>query len=419
MKQNRKIWLVNYYAMPPEHESRLRTIKFAQYLSSYGYEPIIISSSFLHNKNINLIDSDSRFVFKKYGNLNFIHIRTKGYKSNGILRLFDLINFHIKLHRISNKLEQPDIILHTCLPPFGIFTVFTAIKLKAKYLAEVLDLWPESFLAFNLVKKSNPLLKLAFLIEKWMYRKADGIIFSMEGGIDYIRNKGWLGDGNYKINPDKIYYLNNGVDLDYFKTCSINYQLEDNDLSDPDTFKIIYIGSIRLANDLSHLINCSKFIRTAKQIKILIYGDGDQRESLENICKVNELKNIIFKEKWVNPMYIPYILERSDLNILNYQPNYIWQYGGSQSKLFQYIASGKPILSNLQMGYCLITKNQLGIARKFTSNLDYAEAIIGLINMTPNELQELKLRSEQIIQKFDYQSLTKELQLIIDKVNIN
>ena len=51
----KRVWLVNYYAMPPEHESRLRAIKFAQYLNEAGYETKIISSSFLHNKNINLL----------------------------------------------------------------------------------------------------------------------------------------------------------------------------------------------------------------------------------------------------------------------------------------------------------------------------------------------------------------------------
>ena len=72
------------------------------------------------------------------------------------------------------------------------------------------------------------------------------------------------------------------------------------------------------------------------------------------ICKKETISNVIFKEKWVNPKYIPYILSKSNLNILNYIPNYIWKYGAIQNKLFQYLASGKPILSNLKMGYCLI-----------------------------------------------------------------
>lgn len=419
MERKKNVWLVNYYAMPPEHESRLRTIKFAEHLTSYGFKTTILSSSFLHNKNINLLKSNLEFDLRRYGKLNFIHIRTRGYQTNSLLRLLDLTYFHIKLHLLSKKFEKPDIILHTCAPPFGVFTVFTAKKLKSMYLAEVLDLWPESFAAFNLVKKSNPFLKLAFKVEKWMYQKADGIIFSMEGGIDYINNKGWLGTDKNQIGSDKIYYLNNGVDLDYFKLCASKYRLEDQDLLNPNTFKIIYIGSIRLANNLSHLINSIEYIKTDKKVKILIYGDGDQREYLITLCKRLKITNVIFKEKWVNPMYIPFILTKSDLNILNYLPNYIWKYGGSQSKLFQYLASGKPILSNIQMGYCLINKYQLGIAKEFASNLEYAQAITTLINMTPNELKELKMRSNQVVENFDYKFLTHKLQLILNKIGIN
>ena len=34
----KSIWLVNKYAMPPQYESRLRTIKFAHYLQEMGYK---------------------------------------------------------------------------------------------------------------------------------------------------------------------------------------------------------------------------------------------------------------------------------------------------------------------------------------------------------------------------------------------
>ena len=50
------IWLVNKYAMPPHHESRLRTIKFAHYLQEMGYKVTIFGSSVMHNMDLDLID---------------------------------------------------------------------------------------------------------------------------------------------------------------------------------------------------------------------------------------------------------------------------------------------------------------------------------------------------------------------------
>lgn len=50
----------------------------------------------------------------------------------------------------------------------------------------------------------------------------------------------------------------------------------------------------------------------------LIYGDGDDRESLIQYCKEHNLWNVKFKAKWTDPKYVPFILSKSYLNILNY-----------------------------------------------------------------------------------------------------
>ncbi|MCH1547881.1 MAG: glycosyltransferase family 4 protein [Flavobacteriaceae bacterium] len=411
----KRVWLVNYYAMPPQHESRLRTIKFAQYLNNAGFETKIISSSFLHNKNINLISNGLPFVKRSYNGLDFIHLRTKSYSSNSYYRFWSLLTFHFKLHFFSKRFDKPDYILHTCAPPFGLITVFTAFKLKAKYFAEVLDLWPESFLAFGLISKNNPILKISYMLEKWMYKKANKVIFSMEGGIDYLKHKKWLTSQGGKIDDNKIHYINNGVDIKDFDYNKINYDLNDTDLKNDDFFKVVYIGSVRLANNIIKLIEAASIIKNSAQIKILIYGDGDEREKLIFYCKKQNISNVIFKEKWVNPKYVPYILSKSNLNILNYSPNYIWNYGGSQSKLFQYLASGKPILSNLKMGYCLITKFNLGIAKQFNSSKDYADAIVQIANLDKKKYDDLCLNSRNIALNFDYLNLTKTFISIINE----
>ena len=55
--------------------------------------------------------------------------------------------------------------------------------------------------------------------------------------------------------------------------------------------------------------------------------------------KKENLKNVKFKGK-VEKKYIPYILSKSNLNILNYKQADTWKYGGSQNKQFEYLASG-------------------------------------------------------------------------------
>lgn len=190
--------------------------------------------------------------------------------------------------------------------------------------------------------------------------------------------------------------------------------LNDIDLQNDDFFKVVYIGSVRLANNIIKLIEAASLIKNSSHIKILIFGDGDEREKLISYCRKKNISNVIFKDKWVNPKYVPYILSKSNLNILNYSPNYIWNYGGSQSKLFQYMASGKPILSNLKMGYCLITKFNLGIAKEFKSAKDYAESILKIANLDKKEYDQMCLNSKNTALNFDYLKLTDDFISLIE-----
>lgn len=416
MKKN-KIWLVNYYAMPPDLESRLRTIKFAHYLGKSGYDVKIISSSYLHNTDKNLIDDNSNYIFKKYDDLNFIHIRTKKYKGNGISRIISLFQFHIKLFLLRKKFEKPDYIIHTVLPPFGNITYYTAKKLNATYITEVLDLWPDSLVDLGVINKKSLLLPILYKFEKWIYEKSDAVIFSMEGGKDYILDKKW-NIGRKNIDLNKIFYINNGVDIEDFNYNNTKYILSDNDLENKEIKKIIYIGSIRLANNLMELIKAAEIINSKRNdIKFLLFGDGADRILLEDYCTKNKIENIIFKEKWILPIYVPYVLSKANVNILNYNENF-GKYGGSQSKLFQYIASGNPICSNLRMMYCLVNKHNLGIAKKFHTPLEYSEAIEQLADLNNDTLNTIKVNSNNIIEEFDYKYLTNKLIEVLNEANI-
>lgn len=410
------IWLVNYYAMPPEHESRLRTIKFAQYLSDYGYTVMIISSSVLHNKKINLIKKGNLILTANYGALKFYQIRSIQYGKNGFLRYLSLFLFHFLLHILVKKLPKPDYIIHTCLPPFGIITYFTAIKLKAKYIAEVLDLWPESFASFGLINRRNPIMKLLYASEKYIYTKADAVIFSMEGGLNYLKEKKWLlGEGG-NIDRKKVFYINNGVDLEEYDFNKKKFTINDSDLENINIFKVIYMGSMRHANNLMRLIRASEELHKYSDIYFLLYGDGDERQHLENYCHEKKLKNIIFKEKWVDPKYVPFILSKSSLNILNYMPNSVFKYGGSQSKSFQYFASGKPVCSNIEMGYCPIKENGIGISKNFTTPKQYADSILSFYKMDKEDYNKICINARNTAKKYDYKELTHQLVNILNNL---
>lgn len=412
-----KVWLINPFAMPPKFEARIQTLKRAYYLQMNGYQVTIVSGSYLHNKGINLIEDHSSFIEKTYDDqFKFIHIKNMSYASNGLKRIFSLLQFHFKLWWLARKFESPDYISHIAAVPFGNITYYTAKKLQAKFIVDIVDLWPESFVAYGLASKNNLLIRLSYLAERWLYAKADALVFSMEGGIDYIREKGWHNKKILQVSLEKIFYINNGVDINDFDYNKNNYTINDSDLLSETTFKVIYLGSIRLANNLIQLIKAAAILKDYGNIKFLIYGDGDDRDYLERYCKENQIDNVIFKEKWVELKYVPYVLSKSSLNILNYMPSPLFRFGASQSKSFQYMASGRPICSNLKMNYCPITKYNIGIAESFSDSKSYAEAILSFFNLSNSDYSAMCERSRNAAFNYDYKLLTQRFIDVLNKL---
>lgn len=180
------------------------------------------------------------------------------------------------------------------------------------------------------------------------------------------------------------------------------------------TFKVIYVGSIRQVNNLGTLVDAARYLKDDKSIQILIYGDGTEKKKLEEECNANNL-NVKFKGR-VEKKYIPFILSHSDLNVINVRAAALNKYGCSWNKLFEYMASSKPILCNLPVKYDLIKKYHLGITRRFADGEAYKNAILKFVNMDKKEYEQYCRNSRECGKMFDYKNLATKIEIILQKV---
>ncbi|WP_321298653.1 glycosyltransferase family 4 protein [Marinifilum fragile] len=408
------VWIVNKHSKPPKYESHFRYIKYAQYLKEQGYCVKIFASSFMHNSDKNLLNPKEDWKEVSYDDLDYVLVNTCEYKGNGIKRMYSLYQFTQKVIRLMPKFQQPDIIIHTTNTPFTHKLGAFAKKKGIRYIAEVLDLWPESFVSFGLIKKGNPLMKLAYGLEKKLYSNADNVVFSMEGGKEYIIEKEWdLQTNDGPVDLRKVIYINNSVDLEDFNQLKLRYDFEPEESFNKKNFYVLYLGSISLANNVQALVEAAEILQDKKDIKFLIYGDGSYRDTLEKYCDERELTNVILKEKRIDYKYVPSLLSKSSLNILNFQQSDIERYGGCQGKLFNYIASAKPICCNVEMGYCLINKHNLGIAKNFKSAREYADAILSLYDLEADEYKKMCERVKSVSEEYDFRKQSQKLMNLI------
>ena len=415
-KHIKNIWLVNKYAMPPKYESRLRTIKFAHYLQLSGYNVTILGCSIMHNMNLNLIEDDSLYIERQYDDLHFVHVRSLPYRgSAGIKRILSEILFHYNLVKVMKKMPKADLIVATTDALISNPVLDFAHKNGIKYVKELLDMWPDVFVDLGLISAKNPIMKYLWHRAKKNYIESDAVVFSLTGCFDYIRAKGWDIESGGPVDMKKIYYINNGVDLKDFDNWKIEYTIDDEDLKS-DKNKVIYLGSIRLVNIVGQLVRAAEKMKDLEDTVFLIYGDGDDREVLIQYCAEHNLSNVKFKAKWTDPKYVPFILSKSYLNILNYISSEFAKYGISSSKMFQYMASGRPIVCNINLPQCPITNSKIGIAHEMKDENDYAVAIRSLLELPTEEYNAMCKRALETAKMFDYEYLAGKMEEVIKMI---
>lgn len=408
----KRIWIINYYAETPQTATNPRYLHFARRFMEAGYEVVTFNSSL--SSNLSSEDFQGQpFLKKQHGDFQYIHVNVPEYQGNGVRRMHSIWSFARTIFKNRKQFERPDIILQNIHPPFDYPIVRLAKKLKTKYIAEAWDLWPDDFVTYGLVKENNPVMKIAYQIEKWYYYHADEIIFTFEGAFDYLKKKGWTTETGGKIDMNHVHYVNNGIDIKQFEANKIRYPREDADINDQDAYKIVYLGAINRANNVKTLIEAASFLKDNPKYKFFVYGDGAYRDVLKEYVQSQGMNNVVFKERHLSFPECAWIVSQATVNIMNYEKDF-GKYGVSSGKLFLYLAAGKPIVCNIKIAYDdVITKYNLGVARDLESPEEYVKAIRQLAEQPKEEYEAMCQRVRQVAQEFDYEHLSeRELKII-------
>jgi glycosyltransferase involved in cell wall biosynthesis len=414
----KKVWIWNHYATNMFFDQAGRHYWFSKYLIENGYKPTIFCASTNHFSDKNIDTKGKKYCVDSVKDIPFVFVNTPDYKGNGRKRIINMLTFYRNLFHVAKEYARlngkPDVILASSVHPLTLVAgIKIAKRLGIKCICEIRDLWPEAIFYFNKSNENSLLGKTLVKGEHWIYRKADALIFTKEGDTDYIKEKKWDVEQGGDIDLQKAHYINNGVDIEAF-----NKNINENKLEDPDLesgkFNVVYVGAIRPVNNVGAILDVAKLLRDYTDISFLIYGDGNQKEMLENRVRDENISNVKIKG-YVNKKYIPYILSKSSVNLLNYSnTQYNWTRGNSSNKLFEYMASGKPIISTVKMGYSLIKKYQCGVELESGSPEDLAQAILEIKNMPTEEYELLGENAKKGAENFDFKILTEKL---IDVIN--
>ncbi|MBP5598288.1 MAG: glycosyltransferase family 4 protein [Pseudobutyrivibrio sp.] len=402
----KKILIICHYAQQPPFNTMLRYHNWGKELVKRGYEVTILAASTIHNTDIDIVDKIGKTEDTCDG-ISYKYINAPRYSGNGFKRIVNMLTFCFGMRRF-RKLK-PDLII-TC--EAYLFPFVKKYYKGVPIVTDTVDLWPESIIEYAGYSKSNPIIKALYLFEKNAYIKSNALIFSMEGGKDYLLNQKY----SCKIDYSKVFHINMGCDL---STCD-KYLKEYNESIewDKSKFNIVYCGSIRKANQVIQICEAAKQLLElgVDNVDFHIYGNGEELQYIKSFVEDNNVSNVHFYGRFKKE-HIPGILSNADACLLTYKQVYLMKYGGSQSKLFDYLASGTPIICNAKWGYNLIERYNCGLVTEEQTPEAFVKAILILVNMSEYEIKELGNNGRKVAEMYDQPVLVDELINVLDFIN--
>lgn len=338
------VWIIDHYSSEPKYGGISRQYDFANELSERGYNVIVIASLFSHFTHSYISDGDM-LISKVKDNVTFVYLKTTSYEMNdGKDRLKNMLSFHKvvveKMDEIAKKYGKPDVVNGCSVHPFAWTAAYSVSrKFKAKFCVEVRDLWPEVWVLSGKKNRNNPMVIGLGILEKWIYKRADAIIYSMNKGDLYISEK--LG-----IEKEKTHLIGQPMDCKRFDSnANMNQQLLPNQIIKfmKDSFVCTFAGYYMTYEGVYTMLEAAKILQEKElPIKMVFVGSGEEKTGMLDYVKNNKLKNVFIGDR-INKEAIPSLLKNSKITMAhlaveNHKEAY--KYGVSKNKVNEYLYSG-------------------------------------------------------------------------------
>ncbi len=176
------------------------------------------------------------------------------------------------------------------------------------------------------------------------------------------------------VSRDRLHVVPNGVDTD-----RLSPDVHPAMTHDPREIRIGFVGSLRNWHDVASLIDAFAIVRAHDpQLRLVVVGDGPQRDSIEEQCASHSLGLSVTLTGAVDASDIPAWLSSMDIAVAPYPA--LDGFYFSPLKLFEYMSSGRAIIaSNIGQIAEVIDDGSTGLLYDAGNTASLAQALSRLI----------------------------------------
>jgi glycosyltransferase involved in cell wall biosynthesis len=316
--------------------------------------------------------------------IRFVWIRTTPYSGNNARRALNMLSYGVGVIRAQRHMQRPDVVVGSSVHPVAVAAAWLiASTRRLPFIFEVRDLWPQVLIDVGALKENSIATRLFRGAERFLYRHAKVIIALPPRAADYITLLG--------IPEKKIVYIPNGI---------ADYEERGSNI-DNSAAKLVeritalhhsghlvagFVGSHVQVNGVDTLVQAAGTLRDrgVHNIEFVLVGDGPEKEKSRQLADRLELRNVLFWQS-VPKRSVPAVLDALDVTLFSLHDLPVFKYGLSCNKLFDYLASGRPMVSACAIEDTPVSASGAGICVPADSPERIADALVKLAAMSEAE----------------------------------
>lgn len=398
-----KVLFLSYYFPPSGGGGVQRSSKFVKYLSDYDWEPIVIT---VHNEHWQPRDETlcqdvkGIGIYRTKSNIFPILVQKPlGWLISGgclypDIQLGWLPYLHKKVDKILAK-EKISVVYTSCSP----FSVnLEGLRIKKKYgipwVTDFRDPW-----TLNVTyKPNNPVYaRLSQNLEKRTMKYCDYYIANTKGNLSRARDV-------FPVIKNKSTWIPNGFDLDDFR-------FDKNKKNNQPIWQLTYTGSCYTSYSPEPVFRVVRnFLDGTKECKILINYAGTSADLFIKIASKYKLESIIRQCGYLNHQESIRLIQNSDILLL-FLPNDEKATSWVPGKLYEYLASGVPILAVVPKGdaFQIVNESKAGITLTHEEAEQRGSDVLAYLWARWKKGENWSFHNWEYIKRYDRRVLTEKL----------
>ncbi|MEO7124562.1 MAG: glycosyltransferase family 4 protein [Nakamurella sp.] len=382
----KNVWMLNHYAKKFPMAGGTRHHGLARGLHRHDMDTTIFTAE-------EVTGAPNRSDGEPSDGVTFVQVPTRSYQGNGLGRILNMAGFAWRTTRLGwhperHGLTSPDVVIGSTPHPFAALAAWAIARHHhVPFILEVRDLWPESMVAILGMSRRHPLVLVLGAMEKFLYSHADRIVGVLEGIGDHAQMR-------VGRRAPEVTWVPNGVSMALLPDVT--------PVTPPGgEFRVVYTGSHGPPNSLDTVLAAAEILQhdddsSLPPIRFDLYGDGVVKKQLIKDAQRRGLTNVHFHDP-VPKDEVYRILAGADATVLLLPRLYLWRFGISPNKLFDYLAAARPTILAVDAPGDPVTKASAGFTATGEDPVDLAAKIRQLRALPLVERQAMGMRGREYV----------------------